>query len=351
MSEDTLRLLPALKVHEKVDLGAGTPPIDRLDRLGAQLGVSLLVKRDDTLSLAMGGNKVRQLEYYLGPAQAQGADTVLITGAIQSNFVRLCAAAAARLGWKAVVQLEDRVPKDDAIYNSSGNVLLNQMLGADIHYFPEGENEAAADANLDRMAEELRGQGRRPFVVHLGIDHPPIGGLGYAECAAECFLQLQESGEWPDHVVIPSGSGLTHAGFLVGARAVGWDVPVHGICVRRDAVQQKARIMRRATELDALVQGAAGITEADILVDDSVLAPGYGQMNEQVSHAIKSAARLEGVLLDPVYTGRTMAGLMALVERGTIKQGERVLFIHTGGLPSIFAYQNDLLAALRADPK
>ena len=345
MSCDGLKLLPELKAYPTADLDLQCTSLDLLPRLGKRLGIELFVKRDDTLPLAMGGNKVRQLEYYLGPAVRDGADTVLITGAVQSNFVRLCAAAARKLGWQAVVQLEDRVPKDDVIYNSSGNVLLNRLFGAEIHYFSEGEDEAAADANLDQMADDLRTKWRHPYVVHLGIDHPPLGGLGYARCAAECYAQFQELGVMPDHVVIPSGSGLTHAGFLVGARAVGWDVPIHGICVRRDAVQQHARITRRAAELGAML-GGIGIKPDDIMVDDAVLSPGYGQMNEQVMAAISHAAQDEALLLDPVYTGRTMAGMISLVEKGLIKSDARVAFIHTGGLPSIFAYQTDIIAGL-----
>lgn len=350
MSYDALDLLPELKKYPTVDLDLQRTSLDLLPRLGDRFGIELYVKRDDTLPLAMGGNKVRQLEYYLGPAQLQGADTVLITGAVQSNFVRLCAAAARKLGWQAVVQLEDRVPKDDAIYNSSGNVLLNQMFGAEIHYFSEGENEAAADANLDRMAAELRTKGRNPYVVHLGIEHAPLGGLGYARCAAECYGQFKAMGVMPDHVVIPSGSGLTHAGFLAGARAVGWDVRIHGICVRRDAIQQQARIVRRAAELEKML-GNSGITSADINVYDSVLAPGYGQLNEQVMAAITHAAHDEALLLDPVYTGRSMAGMIDLVEKGVIETGSRVAFIHTGGLPSIFAYQTDIVSGLNDQKK
>ena len=347
MSADVHELLPALAAQPRVDLGVSVSPLEPLARLGEKLGVSLWVKRDDTASLAMGGNKVRQLEYYLGDANEQDADTVLITGAVQSNFVRLCAAAAAKLGWRAVVQLEQRVPRNDAIYNASGNVLLNHLLGAEIHYFPEGESEAAADANLDELAADIQSQGGNPYVVHLGIDHPPVGGLGYAYCAAECFLQCQSLPIKPDHVVIPSGSGLTHAGFLAGARASGWNVRVHGVCVRRDAAQQQIRINRRVAEISAMLSASTSIKSGDVEVDDSVLAPGYGQMSAQVLSAITDAAQNEALILDPVYSGRTMAGLISLVERGVIKQGESVVFIHTGGLPAIFAYQADLMSAMQ----
>ncbi|MCP4317654.1 MAG: D-cysteine desulfhydrase family protein [Hyphomicrobiales bacterium] len=341
------KLLPQLQRHPRVDLGLVCSDLDRLDRLGERLGITLLAKRDDAQPLAMGGNKVRQLEYYLGPGRQAGADMVLITGAVQSNFVRLCAAAARKLGWDALVQLEERVEKDDVFYTGSGNVLLDRLLGAQIHRFAVGEDEAAADANLDKLADEQRSMGRTPHVVHLGMDHTPTGGLGYALAAVETWLQLDGQGVWPDHVVIPSGSGLTHAGFLVGARAIGWQVPIHGICVRRPADAQQARIEQRVVELSRMLNGRANLVEGDLLVDDAVLSPGYGLLNDEVLAAIRIAALDEALLVDPVYSGRTLAGLISLVSRGIIRNGETVLFIHTGGLPAIFAYQTDLTEGLK----
>lgn len=334
--------LPALAARPSIRLHEQATDLHELKRMGDRLGIRLDIKRDDTLPLAMGGNKVRQLEYYLGPAAEIGADTVLITGAVQSNFVRLCAAACRLQGWHPIVQLEDRVPKDDHPYNTSGNVLLDRMLGAEIVRFAEGENEAAADANLDRIAEERRSRGKTPYVIHLGIDHPPHGGMGYAAAAVETFLQYEALGYMPDHVVIPSGSGLTHAGFLAGARAVGWDVNVLGICVRRSADLQQQRIERRAQEISAWLEGDLPVRAADVNVDDTVLAPGYGRMNPEVAEAMDLAARDEAILLDPVYSGRCFAGLIQHVRSGTIKTGDRVAFIHTGGAPAIFAYQNDI---------
>ena len=336
--------LAELAAHPKVDLTHGVTPLERLENLSRRLGVTLLAKRDDCNGLAMGGNKVRQLEYYLGRGAAEGADTVLITGALQSNFVRLAAAAARRLGWQPEVQLEERVPKDDPFYRASGNVLLDQLLGARIHRFPQGEDEAAADRNLDEIAARLRAEGRRPFVIHLGMEHPPVGGLGYVEAACETRRKLTRMGQEPSHVVIPSGSGLTHAGFLVGARALGWQVPVLGVCVRRDAGHQHQRVLRRAREIVGLLGIGLEITEQDVIVDDAVLAPGYGRINAQTRAAIRLAAETEALLLDPVYSGRCMAGLLHFVEQGRIPAGSEVLFVHTGGAPAIFAYQSDLSA-------
>ena len=266
LQDQVLELLPELGRHDRVTLGTTVSELHALPGASAALGIDLLVKRDDCLPLAMGGNKMRQLEYYLAPGVTAGADTVLITGAIQSNFVRLCAAAARKLGWHAIVQLEDRVPVDDDAYNKSGNVLLDHMLGAEIRYFPEGENEAAADASLDSIAREVEAEGRVPYVVHLGLEHPPLGALGYALAAGEMYLQAKASGVMPSDVVIPSGSGLTHAGFLCGARAIGWDVRVHGICVRREAVSQSARIKQRADETAALLGLPGLVKDVDVKV-------------------------------------------------------------------------------------
>ena len=338
--------LPGLARHARVQLGHHPTPIDELPRLGKELGITLWAKRDDCNGLAFGGNKVRQLEYYLGPAAEAGADTMLITGALQSNFVRLAVAAANKLGMQSEVQLEERVPDTDPLYRSSGNILLDQLLGATIHYFPEGENEAAADASLDAHADRLRQEGRKPHVIHLGIEHPPIGALGYAAAAAECLDQLEAMGQMPDVVVIPSGSAITHCGFLAGARAAGWDVPIQGVCVRRGADIQHGRVARRAREALEMLGSDVDLPDNDVIVTDTVLAPGYGRMNDAVAEAIRLAAQREALMLDPVYTGRTMAGLIHLVRSGEIKAGAKVLFIHTGGGPALFAYQDKMAANL-----
>lgn len=338
--------LPGLANHSRVTLGHHPTPIDLLPRLGEELGITLWAKRDDCNGLAFGGNKVRQLEYYLGPAADAGADTMLITGALQSNFVRLAVASANKLGMRSEVQLEERVPDTSALYRSSGNILLDQLLGATIHHFPEGENEAAADAALDQHAERLREQGHTPHVIHLGMEHPPIGALGYAAAAAECMDQLEASGEMPDVVVIPSGSAITHCGFLAGARAAGWAVPIIGICVRRDADVQWSRVARRARETVELLGSDVDISDNDIQLRDDVLAPGYGRMNNAVAEAIRLAAHREALMLDPVYTGRAMAGLISCVRSGEIKPGAKVLFIHTGGGPALFAYQDKMAERL-----
>ena len=335
----------------RVRLGHTPTPLDPAPSLGAALGIELWIKRDDCTGLACGGNKVRQLEFHLGEAQARGADTVLITGAVQSNFARLVAAGARKLGMDIHVQLEDRVAQADDLYRSSGNVLLDRLFGAAIRSFPVGEDEAAADAALDELARTLSDAGRTPYVIHLGIEHPPVGGLGYVLAASEVLEQARASGVGFDAAVCASGSGATHAGLLVGLRALGERMPLCGICVRRDALQQRVRVARCTAELAGLIGRPGVVEDGDIDLCDDVHPPGYGLLNDAVGEAISMAARLEGLLLDPVYTGKAMAGLIAQVRAGRIAAGSRVLFIHTGGLPALFAYASKLEAWLSEAPK
>lgn len=324
----------------RVQLAHTPTPLELLPNITQQLGgPRVLVKRDDCTGLAMGGNKARHLEFYFGEAIAENADTVLITGAVQSNFLRMTAAAAAKLGLHCEIQLEDRVRNMGADYHSSGNVLLHQILGCTIHSLAEGEDEKAADAALERMADRIRADGGRPYVIHLSQDHPPIGALGYVDAAREILEQAEQMGTKIDLIIIPSGSSLTHVGTLVGLRLLGSSLPVLGICVRRDQKQQAQRVLRRAEETAELLGKPGLITSDDVWVSDCVLAPGYGQVNEETTEAILLAARSEGLLLDPVYSGKTFAGLISLTRDGTIESDWNVLFVHTGGTPALFGYQ------------
>ncbi|WP_296615563.1 D-cysteine desulfhydrase family protein [Sphingomonas sp.] len=313
-------------------------PIEPQPGLSRLLGIDLLIKRDDLTGLAFGGNKVRQLEFYFGKAIAEGADTALITGAVQSNYVRVAAACAARLGMHCHIQLEERVSGVDQTYRSSGNVLLSRLLGAVLHSYPAGEDEEGADRRLGEIAAELEREGRRPFVIPLGAGQPPTGALGYVCCALELLGQARDF----DRVVIASGSGHSHAGLLFGLRFLGWRGPVHGMCVRRGAALQQERILRHCSQLSVIVGDGATIGPEDVLLHDDVLSPGYGVVNPEVERAIRACASLDGLLVDPVYTGRAMAGLMHCVADGTITSGDRVLFVHTGGLPALFGYARDL---------
>ena len=303
-------------------------------------GAALYVKRDDCTGLAFGGNKIRQLEFYLGEAIDKGADTALITGAVQSNFVRSTAAAAAKLGLACHVQLEARVPDTDDNYRRSGNVLLDQLFGATISYYDQGEDEEGADRRIREQAEQLRQAGRNPYVIPLAPGHPPLGALGYVLAAAEIVDQLSELAKPITTIVVASGSGHTHAGLLFGLRALGCDTEVIGICVRRAAALQVARIRQHCDDIAALLGIVCPVNDTDIQLDDAVLAPGYGQLNEATIEAIELAARREGLVVDPTYTGKSLAGAIRLGRAALPDDGRAILFVHTGGQPAVFAYQS-----------
>ena len=331
-------------------LGHVPTPIDALPNLSRHLGgPTILAKRDDCTGLGLGGNKVRQLEFYLGEALAQGADTLLITGAVQSNFARTAAAAGRQYGLECHIQHEERVPRVDESYRRSGNVLLQRLLGATLHSYPVGEDEAGADARLQEIAADLQKQGRRPYIIPLGPGHPPKGALGYVVAAQELLDQLGPDLDGVDEVFVASGSGATHGGLLFGLRALGCQTPVTGVCVRRSADLQEPRIVARLAEIADLLGIPAPAGAADVRVTDAVLAPGYGQLNEATMAAITASARCEGLFLDPVYTGKVMAGLIHEVRARSWRDGARVLFMHTGGQPALFGYGDKLAEMLESE--
>ncbi len=332
----------------RAQFGHYPTPLEAMPNLAAALGRGggLYVKRDDCTGLAFGGNKVRQLEFYLGEAQAEGANTVLITGAVQSNFARTAAAAARKLAMDCHIQLEERVAKSDPEYRNSGNVFLDRMLGATLYSYPEGEDEEGADRRLHEIASELKAAGRRPYVVPLAPGHKPLGALGYVDAAREILAQIEEQSLRIDEVVVASGSGSTHAGLLFGLRALGNAIPVTGICVRRAAAVQHERILARCGEVAELLGVAPVVGAEDVVTRDDWLAPGYGQLNEPTVRAIDLAARCEALILDPVYTGKVMAGAIRRAEQ--TGPDHNILFIHTGGNPASFAYSGPLTEALEA---
>jgi D-cysteine desulfhydrase family pyridoxal phosphate-dependent enzyme len=329
----------ALDRQARAKLLSVPTPIERLDRLSAHLGIDLWIKRDDLTGLGFGGNKIRQLEFYFGRVLAEGADTILITGAVQSNYVRAAAAVAAKLGLAAVVQLEERVSGMGPAYYASGNVLLNDLLGARRMSFPEGENEAGADDALRAEAARLRSEGRRPYVIPLGLGNPPYGALGYVQAAREIVVEQDFRF---DSVVTASGSGLTHAGLLCGLRALGVQANVHGACVRRAADQQHDRIHNVACSLVDLLGTPPLVGNDDVRTWDMALAPGYGRIGAATREAIDLMARQEGLFVDPVYTAKSLAVVIALTRNGVIAKGERVLFMHTGGIPALFGYETQM---------
>ncbi|MBT7581507.1 MAG: pyridoxal-phosphate dependent enzyme, partial [Kordiimonadaceae bacterium] len=223
-------------------------------------------------------------------------------------------------------------------YYKSGNPYLSKLMGAHILSYPEGEDEEGADKAVFEQAEKLRAQGKTPYVIPLAGTHIPLGSLGYVDCAEEILGQIKAMDINIDAIICASGSGTTHAGLVAGLRAMASDIPVYGICVRRDKISQISRVFEKTGKVADMIGHKGIIKQDDIWLDDSVLSPGYGQLNDQVTEAIDLAAKCEGLLVDPVYTGKALAGLIELVRKGQFKKDQNIMFIHTGGAPALFGY-------------
>ncbi|MFN3724354.1 MAG: D-cysteine desulfhydrase [Paracoccaceae bacterium] len=316
-------------------LGHFPTPLERLDRLTAALGgPEIWIKRDDCTGLASGGNKTRKLEFLVAEALAQGADTLVTQGATQSNHVRQTAAAAARAGLACHALLERRVTNQGADYETAGNVLLDQMMNCSFDFRPEGLD---MNAEGEALAETLRAQGRKPYFIPGGGSNP-VGALGYAACAEELVGQADAAGLRIDHLVHATGSAGTQAGLLAGFFAMNAPIPVTGYSVRAARERQIDNVHQLAVRTAALI-GARGDLPRDMVIAyDTQVGPGYGQPTQDMTDAILLLAQTEGILLDPVYSGKGFAGLVAMVREGAFRKDERVVFLHTGGSAALFAY-------------
>lgn len=317
-------------------------PIESMPRLSAMLGgPQLFVKRDDCTGLATGGNKTRKLEFLVGEAMGEKADMLVTQGAVQSNHVRQTAAAACRVGMKCHVLLERRVPGRAASYEETGNVFLDNIFGATHEFRPTG-----LDMNAEAMAvtERLRSEGHRPYFIPGGGSNP-TGALGYAYCAQEVAEHVERTGERFDWLVMATGSTGTQAGLVAGFAAIGHDLPVMGVSVRHPRDKQMG-IVHALTQKTLEKLGAPGVPLSRILVDDGYVGEGYGLPADSTLEAIALCARQEGLLLDPVYSAKGMAGLIGMARQGFFKASDRVLFLHTGGSAALFAYQEQINASL-----
>jgi len=307
-------------------------PVEELPRLSRRLGgPKLLVKRDDQTGLAFGGNKTRKLEFLLGDALAQEADMLITAGAIQSNHCRQTAAAAARFGLGCELALFGE-PEP----NPSANLWLDQLLGAEVVPIQREERDEALKG-LERAAIE---KGRRPYLVPYGGSNS-TGALGYAFAMQELVAQRTQS----DWIVLPSSSGGTQAGMMAGAQISRYTGKILGISVDEPREILQSSVAQLATETANRLQPASEFAPQDALVNDDYCSPGYGVLTDAEREAVKMFAEFEGLLLDPVYTGRAAAGLLDLIGRGFFKKSETVLFWHTGGTPALFAgkYSESLL--------
>ncbi len=316
----------------RLDLIEAPTPLEKLERLSTWAGRDIYIKRDDTTTLALGGNKVRKLEYLAADALAQGADTLITAGAIQSNHVRQTAALAARLGLGCVALLENPIGTEDANYLRNGNRLLLELFDAKVELV---ENLDNADEQLQALAARLRTSGKKPYLVPIG-GSSAVGALGYVRAGLELAEQIKQTGLDFSAVVLASGSAGTHSGLALALAEQLPELPVIGVTVSRSEEAQLPKVQglaeRTAELLDIALPAAFKVQ-----LWDEYFAPRYGEPNAGTLSAIKLIASHEGLLLDPVYTGKAMAGLLDGIGRQRFNDGP-LIFLHTGGAPALFAY-------------
>ena len=318
----------------------GRTPLEAAPRFSAAVGgPNIYIKRDDLLGLSAGGNKTRKLEFLVADALAQGADTLITCGAIQSNHCRLTLAAAVKEGMKCRLVLEERVPNSYKT-EAGGNNFLYKLLGVEkIKVVPGGSDMMKA---MLAVADEVIAQGRKPYIIPGGGSNP-IGATGYVACAEEILQQAFDQGVNFGRIVCASGSAGTHAGLVTGFHGNNSNVPVVGIDVSRPKELQEKLVYDLVQRTAAHVGLATEIPRDAVLCFGDYVGRGYSIPTPEMAAAVRLLARTEGILLDPVYTGKAMAGLIDLAHKGFFRKGENVLFVHTGGSPALYVYMQDLL--------
>jgi L-cysteate sulfo-lyase len=313
-------------------------PLEHLEGLSRALnGPEIWIKRDDCTGMSTGGNKTRKLEFLLAEARDRNADMVLTQGATQSNHARQTAACAAKLGLACHILLEDRTGKKDRDYTGNGNVFLDLLHGASVERLAMNPDMNAA---LERVAARFRDQGRRPYPIPGGGSNP-IGALGYVNAALELITQANDLGLRIDHVVHATGSAGTQAGLITGLAGIRSGVPLLGIGVRAPKEKQEENVFKLACATAELCGIRGAVAREQVIANCDYVGAGYGFSTPASIEAIKTLARLEGILLDPVYSGKAMAGLIDLVQKGWFKKGQNIVFIHTGGSAGLFGYVED----------
>ena len=314
-------------------------PLEQMKKFGQHLGINLWLKRDDYTGFGGGGNKARKMEFLIAEALEAKADVLITTGGHQSNHARMVAAVARHFDMESVLVLKGPVPE-----TWQGNLLLNRLLQAKFDFIPHEDYFQVIDERIAAQAEQATARGKVPYIIPLG-GATPLSTLGYANAVREMDQQFRDLGvKPPDYIVTAVGSGGTQAGLEVGVRRWWPDTRVIGISVSREKEFFFDCISRIASAGAELLEWPYKITDKDLLVEDGFVGPGYGMPSEGGVAAIMQLAKMESVFLDPVYTGKAMDGLINLVQRGAIEQGKSVLFLHTGGQPSIFAFADALAA-------
>ena len=321
----------------RVHITHGPTPLEFMPRLTEALGgPNLYIKRDDCTGLGSGGNKTRKLEFLMADAVKHGADTIITQGATQSNHARQTVAIAVKMGMKCEILLEDRTGFKVENYKKSGNVFLDHLYGARVRELPGGSDMNAA---MSAVAEELRADGRRPYIIPGGGSNP-IGALGYVTCALEMVNQFNTQDLRVDCVVHATGSAGTQAGLVVGLEGTRSQIPVLGIGVRAAREAQETNVYNLAVKTAELLGVPGSVKRESVMANCDYVGGGYGVPTPGMVEAVTLMARLEGILLDPVYSGKGMAGLIDLCRKGHFKKGENVVFLHTGGAVALYGYMD-----------
>ncbi len=329
-----------LERFARTKLGFFPSPVHPLPRLSKALGVEIWAKRDDVSSgLAFGGNKIRKLEFLAAEALANGCDTLVSIGNIQSNHTRQVAAVAAALGMRAVLVQETWTEWPDEAYATTGNILLSRIVGAECILEGRGYSTAVKET-WEEAIESVKRQGGKPYAVPAGASDHPLGGLGYAAFAEELAHQEQELGFRFDTVITATCTGSTQAGMIVGFRAEARDRRVIGMDTAADAAMTRAAVTKIARATADLIGLNRAIRDEDVLIDSRFAGPAYGLPDAATIDAIRMAGRLEGMLTDPVYEGKSMAGLIAMARNGELPAKGKVLYVHLGGAPALSAYHS-----------
>ncbi len=319
----------------RVKLCQAPTPLERLPRLTAALGgPDIWMKRDDLTGMGGGGNKVRKLEFLAGAALAAGADHLVTQGAVQSNHVRQTAAVAAKLGMACTAVLEHRIDTNDSAYLNSGNVLLDRLMDTHIEHRPGGTDMQAA---IEEVGARLQEGGAKPYLIPGGGSNA-VGALGYAAVALELLVQANEMGLKIDRLVHATGSAGTQAGLVAGLHAMSSPVRVLGIGVRAPKDRQEANVLRLAQATAEHMGLDRPVPATAVEANCDYVGAGYGIPTPGMIEAVRMLARMEGIFLDPVYSGKGMAGLIDLIRRGTFTAGQTVVFLHTGGAQGLFGY-------------
>jgi L-cysteate sulfo-lyase len=313
-------------------------PLEYMPNLSRLLnGPEIWIKRDDCTGMSTGGNKSRKLEFLMAEAREQGADLVITQGATQSNHARQTAAFAARMGMDCHIILEDRTNKTDHDYVDNGNVFLDYLHGATVEHVPSNPD---MNGELAKVGEKFKTQGRKPYLIPGGGSNA-TGALGYVNCAIELVAQANDMGLRIDHLVHATGSAGTQAGLVAGLCGIRSGVPLLGIGVRAPKEKQEDNVYKLAVATCEKLGILGAVNRADVVANCDYIGNGYGFPAQDTVEAIKLLAKQEGILLDPVYSGKGMAGLIDLIKKGYFKKGENVVFLHTGGSVGLFAYLDD----------